>query len=309
MIVDCHVHSFRYPEHWNRSILLQSPTGAVPEGKIKESADRPAKMYLDEARGAVDKAILVGLNSWDTLGLETANDYIADTAAQYPDKFAWACCVRPAEEGAAAEVERCVMQRGAVAIGELGPAYANYHVNDRQCFPVWEMAEKLDIPVIVHAGPGPARTLSLRYSDLADVDDMATTFPRLKIVIAHMGYYRYEDTVFLMQKHPNVFADISDLTRYAGATKQKATARLPVVNYPYFHLLYPLLYYFSQTWGAHIGKLVWGTDWPGTNPKAAIQTFISINKLLSEHNMPEIPQKYLDDILYENWKKVFMLVA
>ena len=73
---------------------------------------------------------------------------------------------------------------------------------------------------------------------LAAVDDVAIQFPSLKIVICHLGYYRYEETCYLVAKHPNVYADISWLCGIAGLEKPTVgVVTSPQVDYPVFHLL------------------------------------------------------------------------
>jgi len=61
MIVDCHMHSWLYPDHFNRKLMLQN----LPERRRHESEewykkvwDAPVENYLKEAEEAgVDKAI------------------------------------------------------------------------------------------------------------------------------------------------------------------------------------------------------------------------------------------------------------
>ncbi len=43
------------------------------------------------------------------------------------------------------------------------------------------------------------------------MEDIALEYPKLKIVVAHMGHPWVEDAVVLIRKQPNVFADISAL--------------------------------------------------------------------------------------------------
>ncbi len=144
----------------------------------------------------------------------------------------------------------------------------------------------------------------MSYANVLDVDDVAIKFPELKIVICHLGYYKYEDAVFLMQKHENVFADISWLVSIAGVERSTLPRYLPVVPFPYYHLLHPLLYYFSQTFGP-TDKLLWGTDWSASPPKDAINILTNINEISRKYNLPEIPEASIHNILHENWKKVF----
>jgi predicted TIM-barrel fold metal-dependent hydrolase len=104
-------------------------------------------------RSEVGRALLLGLKAGATLGIEVDNAYLAEAAAQYPEQLAWACCVTPTEPGAAEEVEPRVRDLGAAAVGELGPVYGGFRADDPRCFPVWETARDLDVPLLIHAGP------------------------------------------------------------------------------------------------------------------------------------------------------------
>ncbi len=306
MLVDCHMHSWRWPQHFNKEVmLLNQPARRRTWSEEKWIAmwDNPIERYIEQMPGYVDQAILLGIKSWNTFAVDTPNEYLAEISQKYPDKIAWCCGVNPIEEGAAKEIERQI-KRGAIGIGELGPAYGDYFVNDRRADKVWALAQEMGISVIIHAGPSQARMLKMAQGDVLLVDEVAIRFPNLKIVICHMGYHKYEDAIFLCQKHENVYLDISWLTSIAGLDRVAIPRYLPVVTYPYYNFIYPLLYYFSQTFGP-TDKLIWGSDWTGTSPKDSIEIIRNLNTFIKKYNLPEIPQQSLENILTENWKKVF----
>jgi uncharacterized protein len=308
MIVDCHMHSWRYPQHFNREVILanMSPRrrGSSEEQLVK-IWELPVEHYLDEMRQSeVGRALLLGLRAGATLGIDVDNDYLAEKVRQNPDAFAWACCVVPTEAGAAAEVERCVRDLGAIAVGELGPVYGGFRIDDPRCFPVWETARDLDVPLVIHAGPAQARWGHLKYGDLNAVDEIAIQFPALRIVICHLGYNRYEEAAFIVAKHENVFADISWLPQLAGFDRRVMPRYLPQVEYGYYHLIHPLLYYFTQTFGL-TDKLVWGTDFPAGSPITGVETVNSVSRWLVDHGLPKIPDDTIRLLLHENWRKVF----
>lgn len=312
MILDCHMHAWRYPQHFNREVMLANQPErrhGWPEERFKEMWELPVERYLDEMRRSeVGRALLLGLKAGATLGIEVDNAYLAEAAGQYPEYLAWACCVTPTEPGAAEEVERCVRDLGAAAVGELGPVYGGFRADDPRCFPVWEAARDLDVPLLIHAGPAQARWAHLKYGDLYAVDEIAIRFPSLRIVICHLGYNRYEDAAFIIAKHPNVYADISWLPQLAGFDRSALSRYLPQVEYGYYHLVHPLLYYFTQTFG-QTDKLIWGTDFPAGSPLAGLETVRGINRWLDEHKLPKIPEEALNRLLHENWRKVFPRLA
>ncbi|MFC1982595.1 amidohydrolase family protein [Chloroflexota bacterium] len=307
MIVDCHMHIWRYPEHFNKEVMLanQPPRRRDwPEEKFKLMWDNPVERYLEVMDEVVDRAIILGLKSRETFGVDVPNEYLAEVVRRHSDKLSWCCCVIPIKPGAADEVEKCIKEWGAIGVGELGPSYGSYYTNDRKAYPVYELCQSLDVPIIIHAGPSQPRRLRMKYSDIIAIDDVAIDFPNLKIVICHMGYYKYEDACFLMQKHDNVFADISWLPNLSGLERSTLPRYLPVVTFPYLHYAYPLLYSLGQPFGG-TDKILFGTDWTSSPPKEAIQVLTGVNEYLKKYELPLIPEDTIHNILHENWKKVF----
>lgn len=306
MIVDTIVHPFRYPEHFDKEkMLLSQPERrrSWSEERWKKMWDMPIEPYLELAEGVVDKAIVTGFHFPNTLGITTPNDWLAETANRYPDKLAWCCIVDPTDTGAADEVERCV-KMGAIGISEISPCYGGYYINDPRCYNVWAKAEELGIPITVHAGPVVQPTSRMVYGEVKLVDEVALAFPKLKIVICHLGSPYYEEASFLIQKNENVFGDVSCLASTSGLDRLALSRFLPQVEYPYFHFLYPILYALSPTFGA-ADKLIWGSDWTQCSPKDSLNELVNINKYLKQFNLPQIPDEIIHNILHENWKKVY----
>jgi predicted TIM-barrel fold metal-dependent hydrolase len=311
MIIDTHMHVWRYPEHFDKQAMLANQPErrrSWSDEKFKAMWDNPVERYFEESKGVVDKAILLTLYSPGTFGITVPNEYMAGLKKKYPDKLEWACNLNPALPEAVGQLETCVKEMGAVAVGEISPAYQGFYFNDPKIYPFFEKAQELQIPIIVHAGPAQSKNLRLKYGDVLRVDDVAIDFPELKLVICHMGYYKYDDAIHLAQKHDNVFLDCSWLSQLAGLDRVSTPKYLPVVLNPTFNLLYPLMRYWAETWGG-TDKLLWGSDWTGGHPKTSLETILNLNQYLKQYGFPEVPQKVLDNIIYENWKKVYPRMA
>ena len=311
MVFDVHVHTWRFPEHFNRAVIVEdSPPHRREWGddRFARMYDLPIERYLELAEGAVDRGLLLGVKAGETLGIDIPNEYLAGVAAAHPERLSWACCVVPTREDAAAEVEHCVRELGAVAVGEMGPSYGNYRADDPRCLAVYEVARDLEVPVIIHAGPAQARTARLEFADLAALDNIAILFPTLTIVLCHLGYYRYEEGCHLVAKHPNVYGDISWLCGLSGLDRRIVRRIMPVVEDPYHHLLRPLLYYYSQTFGEP-HKLLFGTDFPANDPRKGLGILEGINGLMDKRGLPRLPEEAIRRMLEENWKEVFPNLA
>ena len=79
-------------------------------------------------------------------------------------------------------------------------------------------------------------------------------------------------------KNPNVFADLS--------------ARFHRPWQLYNGLILALEYKVE-------GKLLFGTDFPVATPEAAIAQFRGLNRMVEGTNLPRIPERVIDEVLYE----------
>jgi 5-carboxyvanillate decarboxylase len=132
------------------------------------------------------------------------NDKLAAACKAHPTRFAGLAAVAPQNpHGAAKELDRAVKSLG------LKGAHINSHthgeyLDDRKFWPIFEVAQSLDVPIYLHPrepGPGMAGPLAMPgfrvgwgYGIETGTHIMRLIaggvfdqFPRLKIVIGHMG--------------------------------------------------------------------------------------------------------------------------
>jgi predicted TIM-barrel fold metal-dependent hydrolase len=137
------------------------------------------------------------------------NDRLAKVAASHPDKFVGFAHHDPFHPGAAAELERAVTTlglRGYKLIAPLLPA----GIADKRLWPVWETAERLGIPVLIHFGP-------LRYQGIVahpnmsplTLQDVARAFPGIPFIIPHFGCGYPRELLHLAWVCGNVHVDTS----------------------------------------------------------------------------------------------------
>ena len=307
MILDCHTHHFRYPEHFpdDRYVtdVIIPLRGEEAADEIRKHLDRPASVILDLMDEAgVDKSLVLGFKAPETRYIDVAHDDLAKEVEPHGDRLSWACCVVMTEPNAATEVERCVKELGAVALGEVGPGYALHRMDDPRCFPVYEVAQSLDVPLLIHAGQSQPATAFFDHGDLKALDNVCVKFPGVKIVLCHFGDPFYQEAAFLLSKHHNLFADVSQMPGHAGVNPNKP-ARVTV---PFFHLDNPLLYYFSMPIG-DTDKLLWGSDMD--TPKESMDGFSGVNGRLEKMGMPTIPEDAFHRMFHENWQRVFTKIS
>jgi len=268
MIVDCHTHIFR-KEHWSEELERESVLmrGGPIVTDIKNE-------FHWAAMAPVNKAVVLGFRARH-VGLVVPNDLVADYVAEHPEKLIGFASLDPHEPGYLDEMHRAFEDLHLLGL-KLGPVYQNYHPCDERMRPVYIYCQKKGIPVLFHQGATFPRRAPLKYSLPIQLEDIALEFPDLVIVIAHMGHPWIEDTVVLIRKQPNVYADISAL---------------------YYR---PWQFYngliAAQEYGA-AHKLFFGTDFPVTTPVESIEALKKVNHITGTSGLPRISDETIYGIL------------
>ena len=85
--------------------------------------------------------------------------------------------------------------------------------------------KQLGMPILIHPVGQFTEQSKLEFARPYLLDEVARTFPRLRIVIAQLGQPWIDETIVLLGKHANVFADVSGLAWQAVAGVQRAGRR------------------------------------------------------------------------------------
>jgi predicted TIM-barrel fold metal-dependent hydrolase len=190
-------NSRRYRDEWRRMWGFDPP-----EEGVHSDAEQADRWVADlDAKGVERVNFVTG----------GGNETLAGIVALHPDRFTGFAHHDLFEEDAAGKLERGVKELGLrgyklIASGMTRP------VDDKAGYPLWEMAEKLRIPVLIHfgvlgGGGGPAR--DLRNMDPLTLWEVAASFPTLNFVIPHFGACYLRELLQLCWSCPNVMIDTS----------------------------------------------------------------------------------------------------
>ena len=144
------------------------------------------------------------------------NGWCADFAARVPDAVHSATMF---PEDDVADYVGLALVAGArlfkvhVQVGEFSPA-------DPRLDPAWGLLADAGVPIVMHAGSAPKAG---RFTGTAPVAELLQRFPRLTLVIAHLGMNEYHGFADLVERFPNVHLD----TTMAGTDFTNAFAPLP----------------------------------------------------------------------------------
>ncbi len=141
------------------------------------------------------------------------HDRIARLAAAHPGRVFGLANLNPhiPRRDYAAEVTRCVREMGFVGV-KLHPMAHGVGPATRDAQTVFEVAQELDVPVMIHTGTGAPFALPALYLPIAH------SYPQLRLVLAHAGFVVYAAEAGLVATEcPNVYLETSWSTPQAIA--------------------------------------------------------------------------------------------
>ena len=139
----------------------------------------------------------------------SSNEQVAELC-NGSQRFIGFASVDPLKKGAPRELENAVKKLGLRGL-KLDPALQNFRAEDRKVFPVYETAEALGIPLVIHTGMSWAPETPLERGHPLHLEEPIRRFPKLAFVLAHWGWPWVWEATALALKYPNVYLDTSCL--------------------------------------------------------------------------------------------------
>ncbi|HEX2804443.1 MAG TPA: amidohydrolase family protein [Sphingomicrobium sp.] len=141
-------------------------------------------------------------------------DKVATWRKAAPDRFWPALTLSLQDKVAPEELERMHSAGDLDVLGEVITQYDGIEPNDPRMEPYWALAERLDIPVQIHVGPGPPGVIYIgasgyraRMHSALSMEEVLVRHPKLRVYLAHAGYPLIDDLLTLMYAHPQVYVD------------------------------------------------------------------------------------------------------
>ncbi|HWE93158.1 MAG TPA: amidohydrolase family protein [Tepidisphaeraceae bacterium] len=285
MIVDVHTHIWQSPEQLGQLDLGNSPRSgrkrlprvSGPKGVWRALPAADADHHWAESgaqSGTVDKSIVLGFKS-RYLQAEIPNHFVAEYVSRFPQKLIGFAGIDPTEKNAAAEVvtAREVLHLRGVTVS---PANQDFHPTDSRAMAVYAECERLGMPILIHPSGQFTEQSKLEYGRPYLFDEVARTFPQLRMIVAQLGQPWVDETICMLGKHANVFADVSGML---GRPWQAYNALV-----------------LAHQHGV-IDKLLFGSDFPYTSASDCIEALYSINQLAQGTNLPLVPREALRGIV------------
>ena len=187
-IIDAHIHIFpdRFCPQTVQFMAAENPdVGLVPltDGSALQAAESLKANNIDYG---VMMPIVTNPKSQHNV-----NDYAAEVQNQYPSIFAFGS-VHPLAPDWESELNR-IVELGLHGI-KIHPDYQGIFLDDTCMFPVFESISSIGLPVMVHTGFDP-HSPNVVHASPAMVKKIATAFPKMTLVAAHMGAFAYDENM------------------------------------------------------------------------------------------------------------------
>lgn len=273
MLVDIHSHAWSYPEHFSddfRNQAMRARAGVEVDLTVRYDEYRESAAEADVTVVFGGKARLSGL--W------VDDRYVAEYVAQDPKRLRGFLSVDPTQTGWQHEMHAGHQELGLRGI-KLLPMYAGFRPDDERLDPLWQYATEHQLPVLLHAGTTFIAQAPLECTLPKHIDPVATRFPEVKIIMAHLGHPYEGECIVTARKHPNVYTDISAL------------------HYRPWQFYNSLM--LVQEYGVW-DKVLFGTDYPFTTVSATIKGLRALNQMLDGSALPRLNEAAIERMIYRD---------
>lgn len=261
MIIDAHTHIF----------------GRNLEGSAKKLLRSMDNAGIDKS--AIFASFTTGIN----------NESAIQISKKYSDRFFAVGYASPFKSNTLVEHVTKLLEEGKIRALKFYLGYEYYYPNDFALLSKYfKVLQETGFPAIFHTGDtySADKKAKLKFAHPLAIDDVAVAFPKLKIIIAHLGNPWMMDAAAVVYKNKNVFADISGLVY--GDFKHQDTSYLSR------RLGWEVRCYLET-----LNKLIFGSDYPIANQKSYVAFAKDLLSTLSDEEK--------ENMMFKNAYNLFKL--
>ncbi len=273
MIVDVHSHIWRYPDHFSDDFRNQAR-----RARAGTEVDLTVRWEDYDALSQPDVRTIVFGGKARLSGVWVDDRFVADYVAEHPDRLIGFLSVDPTQDGWERELREGHEELGLRGI-KLLSMYAGFRPDDQRLDPLWKYATERRLPVLLHTGTTFVAQAPLECTLPRHLDTVATRFPEVRLILAHLGHPYEGECVAVIRKHPNAYADISAL------------------HYRPFQLYHSLM--LVQEYGVW-DKVLFGTDYPFTSVRATLDGLRSLNNMVEGTQLPRLNSEAIESLIQRN---------
>ncbi|MDO4648532.1 MAG: amidohydrolase family protein [Eubacteriales bacterium] len=207
MVIDIHAHPILF------DVINQDREDFERRRKqlgVYKSGITPLDFELTLLKDAqIDKVVLLG-EDYSSEGQPpmVSNDEMKKIVDSSPEHFIGFAGVDPRRSDAKEELVRAFDELKLSGL-KLNVSRLHMYPNDPSLLPLYEICEERNKPIMFHAGYSWEPNTPSKYARPINFEDVAVDFPNLRFCLAHMGWPWWEETIMMLMKYDNVYADTS----------------------------------------------------------------------------------------------------
>jgi predicted TIM-barrel fold metal-dependent hydrolase len=252
MIVDCHTH-------------------------IDFSVDASDTASFLSAAEKVDACIVLGCPRPDH---DQVNETLARFVAAHPGKVVGFGVIDPTQKTVDQDYLTRFTHEWHLQGFVLYCSACGFHPTHSDAMNFYQAVADMELPVFFHNGDLDVSCEgNIAYAQPYLLDEVAKSFPKLKIIIGSMGIPFIDQTIAILARHENVFADLTIRPSNVWQTYNIVMAA------------------YEQ---GVMDKLVFGSGYPIAEAQACIETLLGFNTLMADTNLPTVPRGSIRAIVERN---------
>ena len=205
------------------------------------------------------------------------NKKLSEYVSKHTEKMVGFAFVEPTKDNVSVKNLTTVTDKLGLAGVVLYCCGCGFHPAHSRAMRFYESAQELGLPVFFHnVGPDVGSGAVLDYAQPFLLDEVAREFGALKIVIGTMGMPFFEQTLSMVAKHENVYADLT-------------------ISPSNVWQVYNMVVAIHER--GVMDKLLFGSGFPSGNAGESIETLLGFNKLLGDTNLPTVPRGSIQNII------------
>jgi len=207
------------------------------------------------------------------------NKKLAEYVSKYKEKMVGFAFVEPTKDKTNVKNLMAITDKLGLKGAVVYCSSCGFHPTHSRVMRFYESAQELGLPVFFHNGGPLGPDAVLDYAQPFLLDEVAREFGVLKIVIGSMGVPFVEQTLSMVAKHKNVYADLTIRPSNIWEVYNMVVA--------------------AHECGV-MDKLLFGSGFPYGNAGECIETLLGFNKLLADTNLPTVPRGNIQSIIERN---------
>jgi predicted TIM-barrel fold metal-dependent hydrolase len=295
-ILDAHTHIFPSEEAGRKAMRDVTPTGywgasrdllalmekagitgavvvgTLPIRNMIIAAEQ--RLATDPSSDTADRA-RAELSTKMEQRLDRLNRFLCTESAAHPQFIPFVAAnpwLDPDRMLALLEEARALGARGL----KLHPPLCRFYPMDERLAPVYSWAQQKGLPVLFHGGRSP-ESPDTHFSHPRHFEPLAAAYPRLRIIVAHLGWDFFDDAIMVSRRCERVYFDTS--FAMSAASSPAILDDAEAVD-------------LIRKIGVH--KTVFASDYPWSNPVEDLERIRSIGLTEAE----------LERILWNNGQEV-----